>query len=143
VEAATDVVSDQGRQPGEQHPVRPRGLLGVASARLRHIAGWLILGATVIYGGAFVVLGIFVMWQAATGKPGEGWLIAIIQAHFAATVGLPAGALIAMAVVQFLEFSSGPIEFEGLGFKFRGASGPVVLWMMCFLAVAAAIRLVW
>jgi hypothetical protein len=44
---------------------------------------------------------------------------------------------------MFLEQTSGPIEFEGLGFKFKGASGPVVLWVFCFLAIAGAIKLVW
>lgn len=62
--------------------------------------------------------------------------------HFAATVGLPSAALAALCVV-FLESTTGRIEFEGLGFKFKGASGPIVLWVVCFLAIAAAIKLLW
>jgi hypothetical protein len=42
---------------------------------------------------------------------------------------------IALLVVLSLSYVAGPIEFEALGFKFRGASGPVVLWVMCFLAL--------
>jgi len=34
-----------------------------------------------------------------------------------------------------------PIEFEGLGFKLKGAAGEIVLWMLCFLAISGAIRL--
>jgi hypothetical protein len=37
----------------------------------------------------------------------------------------------------------GPIEFEAFGFKLRGASGPIVLWVFCFLSIAAAFQLLW
>jgi hypothetical protein len=35
------------------------------------------------------------------------------------------------------------IEFEAAGFKFRGASGPVVLWIFCYLAIVTSIKLLW
>ena len=47
----------------------------------------------------------------------------------------------ALFVVLLLRFSTGPIEFEGLGFKFRGASGPLVLWIFCFLAIVFGLYL--
>ena len=37
--------------------------------------------------------------------------------------------------------TSGPVKFEGLGFKFEGTSGQVVLWVLYFLAIAGAIKL--
>jgi hypothetical protein len=58
----------------------------------------------------------------ATGKLAHPML----REHFADLVGIPMSALIAMCVVILLRFSAGPIEFEGLSFKFRGASGQVV-----------------
>lgn len=67
----------------------------------------------------------------------------VALAHFAATVGFPSAALAALCIVVFLESASGAIEFEGLGFKFKEASGPIVLWVFCFLAIAAAIKLLW
>jgi hypothetical protein len=70
-------------------------------------------------------------------------LYQIMLKHFAATVGLPSAALASLCLVMFLEQTSGPIEFEGLGLKFKGASGPVVLWAFCFLAIVGAIKLVW
>jgi hypothetical protein len=70
-------------------------------------------------------------------------LFQIALNHFAATVGLPSAALAGLCIVIFLESASGPIEFEGLGFKFKGASGPIVLWVFCILAIAAAIKLLW
>jgi len=48
---------------------------------------------------------------------------------------------LSLLIVLTLRFTVGPIEFEGLGFKFRGASGPVVLWVLCFLAIVAGLML--
>ncbi|AXW53397.1 hypothetical protein CJO92_12435 [Ralstonia solanacearum] len=70
-------------------------------------------------------------------------LYALALDHFAATVGLPAGALAALCIVVFLESSSGPIEFEGVGFRFKGASGPIVLWVLVFLSIAGAIKVLY
>ncbi len=68
----------------------------------------------------------------------------LVLRNFAAIIGLPMAAIGAFIVVVFLrQTHEGPIEFEGLGFRFRGASGPVVLWLVCFLAIAGAIKLLW
>jgi hypothetical protein len=53
------------------------------------------------------------------------------------TTSSAAGA--ALFVVLVLRAAAGPIEFEVLGLKFRGASGPVVLWIPCFLAIVVGI----
>jgi hypothetical protein len=42
---------------------------------------------------------------------------------------------LATFVVLFLRYSAGPIEFEGLSFRFKGASGPVVLWALVFIVI--------
>lgn len=39
-------------------------------------------------------------------------------------------------IVAALRHSKGP-------FKFEGAAGQVILWVVCFLSIAAAIRLLW
>jgi uncharacterized membrane protein YjgN (DUF898 family) len=70
-------------------------------------------------------------------------LLQITARHFAAVVGLALAALLAAFVVVALRHTSGPMKFEGLGFKFEGGAGQVVLWVFCFLAIAAAIRLLW
>jgi hypothetical protein len=51
--------------------------------------------------------------------------------------------VVAFAIVVFLRQTDGPIEFEGLGFKFKGAAGQVVMWVISFSAIAGAIKLVW
>lgn len=73
----------------------------------------------------------------------QPWLLEIARQHFAATIGLPFAALASFAIVTILESSSGPLEFEGLSFKFKGASGPAVLWVLCFLVIAVAIKTLW
>ena len=40
---------------------------------------------------------------------------------------------IALLIVLSLHYVAGEIKFDVIGFKFEGASGPVVLWIMCFL----------
>lgn len=67
----------------------------------------------------------------------------VLRDHFAAVVGLPMAGILALWVVTILRSQTGPIEFEAMGFKLRGASGPVILWVVCFLAIALAIRLLW
>jgi len=72
------------------------------------------------------------------------WLRTTIQSHYAGTVMAPILAITAFCVVVLLQIATtDPIEIEGLGFKFRGAAGPVVLWIFCFLALATGVKLLW
>jgi hypothetical protein len=70
----------------------------------------------------------------------SGFLLDIVKGHFAAIVGLPVSAVFSVFLVVVLQQTSGVVKFEGLGFKFEGTSGQVVLWVLCFLAIAVAIR---
>jgi hypothetical protein len=70
------------------------------------------------------------------------WL-QIANDHFAATVGLPVACLSALFVVLFLEVKSGRIEFEAWGLKFKGASGEVILFVLVFLVMVVAIKMLW
>ncbi|NCF29918.1 MAG: hypothetical protein GWP69_21275 [Gammaproteobacteria bacterium] len=67
----------------------------------------------------------------------------IIVEHYPATFGLPLAAVGALVLVFILEYASGPIEFQGLGFSFKGASGPLVLWVFVYLVMVSTIVLVW
>jgi hypothetical protein len=69
--------------------------------------------------------------------------IEIAKRNLAALVGLPVAAVFALLLVLGLQQASGPIKFEGLGFKFEGASGQIILWVFTFLAMAGAIKLLW
>jgi hypothetical protein len=56
---------------------------------------------------------------------------------------MPFAALAAFVVITLFRQGEHPIEFEGLGFKFKGASGEIVLWVFCFLAATGALHLLW
>lgn len=105
--------------------------------RLRRIAHTAITVSVI----AVMVLFIgFVVMHAS--KPG-GWVTDVAVAHFAAVIALPFAALLAAFIVVAFESRYGAIEFHGLGLKFAGASGPIVLWVLCYLSIASTIRLLW
>ena len=73
----------------------------------------------------------------------EEWVEALAKEHFAAAIGLPCAALAALLLVTILEINTGRVEFKAYGFEFKGAAGPIVMWVFCFLAIAGAIRMLW
>jgi hypothetical protein len=105
-------------------------------SRFAHSFLWLIVLAAAAIAAVFLLGAIMTMMT-------QSWLVDIAKAHFAATIGLPFAALAAYCIVSLLEIRSGPIEFEGLSFKFYGAAGPAVLWIFAFLAIAGSIKAVW
>lgn|GEM_PF-1470509 len=91
-----------------------------------------------------VVLAVFLLFVLLLAVQfGQGFWLNIALNHFPVIIGLPVSAAGAFLIVMLLRNTEGPLEFEGLGFKFKGASGPVVLWAMCFLVIASAIRMLW
>ena len=103
---------------------------------LKRIAQWTVVLGTA--GAGFGALGVisYYAWS-------EHLVPNLLRDHIRAVVGLPMAAVSAFCLVVILEATSGKIEFEALGFKFRGASGPVVLWVLCFLVFVLAIRVLW
>ena len=95
-----------------------------------------VLGGALLFGAAWLKA------MYASGLYDENLYRELLR-HTAASVGLPLAALAALCIVILLEIYSGDIEFEGFGFKFKGASGPVILWVICFLSMVAAIRTLW
>jgi hypothetical protein len=97
-----------------------------------------------VIGWAFVVLALLL------ALAGLGWwliadwnapyLVRKLDEQFNVLIGIPAGIAAALLLVIFLRTTDGPIEFEALGFKFKGASGPIVLWVLVFLSIVMAIK---
>jgi hypothetical protein len=101
---------------------------------LRPAFGPRLLGAVVVIAYfAFLIRSFFV----------AGWVSDLMKNHYAFFVGVPASAIVAYVLVSVLETTRGKVEFEAVGFKFKGASGPIVLWVIVFLALVIAIRLTW
>ena len=69
--------------------------------------------------------------------------IEIMYQHMEAVLGVPGSIIVAFMLVSVLENVSGPVKFEGLGFKFEGASGPIVMWVFVFLALVGGLKLLW
>ena len=68
---------------------------------------------------------------------------ALMADHVRAMIGIPIAAAGAFCVLLVFEARAGQLEFEALGFRFRGGAGPAVIWVFAFLAIAGAIRLLW
>jgi hypothetical protein len=87
--------------------------------------------------------GLMVVETIWGGSAPTNWLIKLMYVHYAALVGTPMSAVTAFCIVSILKVTNGPIEFDAFGLKFQGASGPIVLWVLCFACVAGAFRLLW
>ena len=106
-------------------------------SNLKTVARWLaIIGSAL---GAFAAL--FAVVYTYSTDPTS--FASLLKTQVRAVIGIPMAAVSSFCAVMVLEANSGPIEFEALGFKFRGASGPVVLWIFGFLAFVSAIRILW
>jgi hypothetical protein len=66
----------------------------------------------------------------------------------AQNIGLPCAAISAFAIVAVLlkafppsANAAGQLQIKAFGLEFTGPSGPITLWLMCFLAFVFALRL--
>lgn len=110
--------------------------------RLRRYANWGIVLGTGVCACYFV--GFMIYHSVYSTNAEKSWLLQIIVQHYAASIGVPLSAIAAFCIVLLLKVVvTGPIEIEALGFKFRGAAGPVVLWIFCFLAMVFGVYLLW
>jgi hypothetical protein len=112
-----------------------------AEAKLRSLVIWFAFGGiSILSACSFGFVGYELIW----GKPApENWLAVLVKEHSAAIIGIPAASAAAFLVVIILKVTSGSIEFEAFGVKFRGASGPIVFWILCFGALATALYFLW
>lgn len=128
----TEVMTQSAANVDKELPELPYETL------FRKIFGWVVLIATTAWG---LFAGTFL---ACHSLQPNSWLLAMIQNHFAALMCVPMAALMAMCVVILLRYAAGPIKLKlPAGFELEGAAGPVVLWVVCFLAIVTAIKLVW
>ena len=67
----------------------------------------------------------------------------LVVKNFATIIGLPFAFIASFVVVALFRQSEGQVDFEGFGFKFSGAAGQIVLWVLCFLVISGCIKLLW
>ena len=97
------------------------------------IAVVLLLAITLLMGPLAIV---FLLYQS-------GDLVEIAKNHAQGVIGVPWAGGAAFIVVLVLRTSFGAINFKILGTEFKGASGPIVMWVFCFLVEVSAIKLLW
>jgi hypothetical protein len=114
------------------------GRVAGESPRLRTWVNWTFFASAALYS---LFHAGFVVWQTVVRDPR---LFDMVYKHYAAFVGLPFAGFGALGLVLLLESrSEKPIEFRALGFEFKGASGPIVLWVLSFLAIVLCFRMMW
>lgn len=65
-----------------------------------------------------------------------------VLAHFELVIGMPMAAVLAFAIVAaFQQTSEGPVSMRLGPLEFSGPAGPILLWVICFLASVFAIEL--
>ncbi|SDI55186.1 hypothetical protein SAMN04487926_11916 [Paraburkholderia steynii] len=99
-----------------------------------------VVGIMAWTGFFFAILVYQSLWGAEEPK---NWFLQMVQHHPAATIGIGISAISAFFIVAVLQITTGAVQFDILSFKFSGAAGQVVLWVLCFLAMVFALWLLW
>jgi len=93
--------------------------------------------------GALLLAGLFSVlfgWICDLTFGHEAWT-AFVLANFGLVLGLPMAAALAFGViVAFQTTSEGPVSLKFGPLEFTGPAGPIVLWVVCFLSIVAAIE---
>jgi len=121
-------MNDEAAKPESDAPFR------------RWISRICVVGILVWAGFFFALLVYQSLYGEATPKT---WFLEMVRQHPASTIGIGISAVPAFFIVAVLELTAGAVQFEALGFKFRGAAGQVVLWVLCFFAMVFATWLLW
>jgi hypothetical protein len=93
--------------------------------------------------GVALFLATFVASDGSLGADLRKWFLD----NPSANVGIPCSAIAAFAVVTALlrvfpaDDKGGPLKLKAFGLEFTGPSGPITLWLLCFLAFVFAIKL--
>ena len=95
-----------------------------------------------------VILGAicFVIYLAFIGSSfywTGGWISSLFHMHYIFFVGLPFAGFLAYFIVGTLENVRGKIEFEAIGIKFKGASGPIIMWVLVYMSIVLSMKIVW
>ena len=104
---------------------------------LQLIMSWIVIIVLTIFG-----VYALVKLSSVHKTEGEYWKT-LISEQFPVLVGLPMAGLGALFVTLILRISTGELEFEIAGLKFKGGAAPIVFWIVCFLSIVISIQLLW
>jgi hypothetical protein len=105
--------------------------------KIKELSSWVFVGGAALLSiatlGAIAIMGI---------RRKEYYRISI--KHFPTVIGLPMAAITSLFIVLVCDVIAGDkIKFKVWGLEFEGGSGQVILWVVVFLAIATAIKLLW
>jgi hypothetical protein len=81
------------------------------------VFAWVLVGLCFIYGVRF-------------------WFNSPMHPSFIPITGAAFAAVLSFALVLALHLTTGPIKLKITGVDFEGASGPIVLWCLCFFVIS-------
>src|SRR5690242_3236513 len=64
------------------------------------------------------------------------WFNSPMHPSFIPITGAAFCAVLSFALVLALHFATGPIKLKITGVDFEGASGPIILWCLCFFVIS-------
>ncbi|MFA7585392.1 MAG: hypothetical protein WCY11_04230 [Novosphingobium sp.] len=77
------------------------------------------------------------------GRLSDAQILGLVFAHGPAIVGIPAAALLSLAVVALARGVAGVPSIQIAGLRAEGATATLLLWLATFLACVFAIRALW
>jgi hypothetical protein len=105
------------------------------SELLRRVMGW-----SIVFAGTG-----FVSWFGYEVFFGSlrDIVFGMARQHYVTVVGLPCSGLGALFIVLLLRNVAGAVQFRVLTLEFKGASGPIIMWILCFLSLTLAMVKTW
>ena len=97
----------------------------------------IIVIATAFFGFTSIILLFIALWINRFDAVATGFILS----NWRVILGMPFSCFAAFFIVALFRQGAGPLEFEGVGFKFKGSAGEVVMWIFCFLSIIGSIKL--
>ncbi len=88
-----------------------------------------------IFAGAY----LFSLWQFRNNIE----LNNILEKHILVTIGIPLAIMTFATIVAIFEVQSGSVEFQIFDIKYKGAAGQIIMWVIVFLVIVAALKILW
>lgn len=101
------------------------------------VVSWVVVTILILF-GVYALIKL----SSVHETKGEFWKT-LIRDQFPVVIGLPMAGLGALFVTLILRISTGKLEFEAAGLKFKGGAAPIVFWIICFLSIVLSINLLW
>ena len=118
----------------KQNDILQRGEFNVKNLRL--IFQWASITAVLVIGGLY-------LYQLIPAFSSNDRLKSLMIENAKASIGIPLSMIFSTVLVIVFERYSGEIQLKISGFELKGASAPLILWVVCFLAIVTGISILW